>query len=471
MAIPASSPPNHSSSTTTLHTTTTMSLNYHCYYYPTKSSLQIFNTLSSSNNHNNMPSSSKQLGSKPSSSSPPGHHVVPLALATYAHYDIEAARVAVESAFEMESLWAYRKQSEKDDLDYYDAVDDLERNWGNGGVLIRRKRRRKRRKETNMGNSGNDEKVVTDMLILKPENSSGQYLSPQQEADYTFCLKEEARIEAVRKRIEEATRSEVTLSQWAKAAGLSRNTLDKILCNGREARDRITRCYRRLVISLASGYQGRGFSLQDLVQEGNLGLIHGAKKFNPEKGYKLSTYVYWWIKQSMSRAVAKKSRLTRLPGSISELVPKICEANAVLSQKLRKLPTCDEIAKLINKNSLTVALTLERNREPISLDQAMSASNMSLQEIVPGPDELTPDTMVEKQFIKKDLDKLLKGLSERERSIIRLYYGLNGHTPLSFEDIGRRLKLSRERVRQISCGALKKLRENSMLNDLKVYIA
>lgn len=160
----------------------------------------------------------------------------------------------------------------------------------------------------------------------------------------------------MKKKAENKNGRELTLSQWAKAAGMSRISLDKILCNGRESRERIIRCYRRLVICIATSYQGRGLSMQDLIQvllllllfpntplwimiscnfilffswqfsllffqiilvlitqEGNLGLIRGAKKFNPQKGYKLSTYVYWWIRQAISRAIAKKSKITRLP--------------------------------------------------------------------------------------------------------------------------------------------------------------
>ncbi|KAL3537498.1 hypothetical protein ACH5RR_000864 [Cinchona calisaya] len=443
MAITVCSSANHSS------TLPTISLSYH---HPTKSYRQVFNTLHfpaciSSSNH--------------ASKSVP--EVAAFAISTEALTRTidadEAARAAVASAFEMDSFLEFRESGNDD---------DEERSWGNK-VLNRRKRRRKRRKAVSE-NLENDK--VLQSVPLKPANSSGQcYLTPKQEAEYSFCLKEESKVEAVRKRIEETSEDKVTLAQWAKAAGMSKITLDTILFNGREAQERITRCYRRLVISVASSYQGRGLSLQDLIQEGNLGLLHGAKRFNPDKGNKLSTYVYWWIRQAITRAIAKKSRITRLPGSISELVPKICEANAVLSRRLRKLPTCQEIAKAVKKDMLTVGLALARNREPISIDQAISAGvSMSLQQILPGPDETTPEAMVKKQFMKRDLEIFLKGLCDREMNILRLYYGLNGDTPQSFEEIGRHLKLSRERVRQISCTALSKLRETSMVNDLKVYV-
>ncbi|XP_027113841.2 RNA polymerase sigma factor sigD, chloroplastic-like [Coffea arabica] len=442
MAISGCSSTNHSS------TLPTISFSY---YSPTKSCHQVFNNLQLPPSHSSSKHALKSTPEVTFATSTATHEGVTLTIDA-----AKAARAAVASAFEIENFLDFRERKK----------DDEEKSWRNG-VLMRRKRRRKRRKA--FSESVENEKVIMNVAI-KPTNS-GQYLTPKQEAEYTLCLKEEARVEAVRKRIEETSENEVTLAQWAKAAGMSKNSLDKVLCDGREAQERITRCYRRLVISVASSYQGKGLSLQDLIQEGNLGLLHGAKKFNPEKGYKLSTYVYWWIRQAITKAIAKKSKITRLPGSVSELVPRICEANAVLSRRLRKLPTCQEIAEAVKRDMLTVWLALERNREPISLDQPIVAgASMSLQEIVAGPDETTPEAIVKKQFMKRDIEKLLKGLCDREVNILRLYYGLNGNTPQSFEEIGRHLELSRERVRQISCTALTKLRQTSMVNDLITYI-
>ncbi|KAJ0037967.1 hypothetical protein Pint_23911 [Pistacia integerrima] len=284
-------------------------------------------------------------------------------------------------------------------------------------------------------------------------NKKSWYLSRKEEAE--FCL---------------------NLKELAKATGKKRRQVDKILCKERESQERITRSYRRLVASIAAGYQGKGLSLQDLVQEGSIGLLRGAKRFDPERGNKLSTYVYWWIKQAMIRAIANKSRIIRLPLVLCREACvrrwlKIAEANSVLTRRLRRLPTHSEIAEMLDINVSTVRLAFERIRYPISLDRAVSDRGcMTLQDIMPGPDETMPEKMVEKQLMKQELDDLLKTLTEREEQILRLYYGLNGDTPLSCEQIGKVLKLSRERVRQISGIALTKLQQTDNLNNLKVYI-
>ncbi|KAG8386163.1 hypothetical protein BUALT_Bualt03G0120500 [Buddleja alternifolia] len=185
---------------------------------------------------------------------------------------------------------------------------------------------------------------------------------------------ERARIEGVRIKLEAETGGhKLSSTQWAKAAGISTRNLDKILCNGRESEERITSCYHRLVVSVASSYQGKGLSLQDLTHEGSIGLLRGAIKFNPERGYKLSTYAYWWIRQSITRALAKKSKIIRLPGSVTEVVPRICEANDGLSRRLRRFSTYDEIAEAINVETSVVGLATQRNRSPISLDQDITS--------------------------------------------------------------------------------------------------
>ncbi|CAJ1958887.1 unnamed protein product [Sphenostylis stenocarpa] len=248
-------------------------------------------------------------------------------------------------------------------------------------------------------------------------------------------------------------------------------SLDKALCNARETRERLAHDYRGLVISIAAGYQGKGLSLQDLIQEGTIGLLRGAEKFEPERGYKLSTYIYWWIKQAMIKAVARKSKLVRLPGGKCEMVAKVAQANNMLSTRLRRKPTYDETARVLNVNASTIRLVSENSRPPISLDKVVTdRGHMTLQEIIPGPEDLTPEKMVKRQLIKHEVMKLLNTLSKREAEILTLYYGLNGETPRSFKEIGGMMKLSRERIRQINGIALSKLRQTSVIDHLKFYL-
>lgn len=248
-------------------------------------------------------------------------------------------------------------------------------------------------------------------------------------------------------------------------------SLDKALCNARESKERLANDYRGLVTSIAAGYLGKGLSLQDLIQEGTVGLLRGAEKFEPERGYKLSTYVYWWIKQAMIKAIARKSRLVRLPSGKSEMVAKVAQANNILSSRLRRKPTYDETAEVLNVKASTIRLVSEKSRKPISLDKVVTdCGHMTLQEIIPGPEDMTPEKMVKRQLMKQEVMKLLNTLSKREAEILTLYYGLNGETPLTFKEIGGMMQLSRERIRQINGIALSKLRQTSIIDNLKFYL-
>ncbi|XP_052726897.1 RNA polymerase sigma factor sigD, chloroplastic isoform X2 [Vigna angularis] len=248
-------------------------------------------------------------------------------------------------------------------------------------------------------------------------------------------------------------------------------SLDKALCNERQTKERLAHDYRGLVTSIAAGYQGKGLSLQDLIQEGTIGLLRGAEKFEPERGYKLSTYVYWWIKQAIIKAVARKSRLVRLPGGKCEMVAKVAQANNILSTRLKRKPTYDETAKVLNVKASTIRLVSEKSRAPISLDKVVTdCGHMTLQEIIAGPEDMTPEKMVKKLLMKEEVMDLLNTLSKREAEIVTLHYGLNGDTPRSFKEIGGMMQLSRERIRQINGIALSKLRQTSNIDDLKFYL-
>ncbi|KAG8391193.1 hypothetical protein BUALT_Bualt01G0162200 [Buddleja alternifolia] len=361
----------------------------------------------------------------------------------------------------------------KTTLDRMESESDVKREYYRcNEVTLSRKRRRRRRKIRSTLECVVDEEKDDRVLFVDKKAGKSRFMTSKEEAKFSWYLKERARIEGVRIKLEaEIGGHKLSSIQWAKAAGISTHNLDKILCNGRESEERITSCYHRLVVSVASSYQGKGLSLQDLTQEGSIGLLRGAIKFNPERGYKLSTYAYWWIRQSITRALAKKSKIIRLPGSVTELVPRICEANDGLSRRLRRFPTYDEIAEAINVETSIVRLATQRNRSPISLDQAITGRGcMSLQAIIPGPAEITPEAMVMKDMLKPEIGKLLNPLCDREANILRLHYGLNGDTPRSFEEIGRLFKLSRERVRQINSTALSKLRQTRGVDDLKYFL-
>ncbi|XP_026423532.1 RNA polymerase sigma factor sigD, chloroplastic-like isoform X2 [Papaver somniferum] len=344
-------------------------------------------------------------------------------------------------------------------------------------VVVREKtdssryRRRKRRKGVNFFEVDMRNEYLEKSRSSR--SSSSNYLTTKEEAEFSMDLKEGARLEAARNKLcADTGKEEPTISEWAEAVGMKRSSLERAILRISQSRNRITLSYRRLVISIATAYQGRGLSLQDLVQEGSIGLLRGAERFDPGKGFKLSTYVYWWIKQAIIRAIEQKSRTIRLPGSMCEMVAKIAKTNTALTSKLGRWPTYEEIADTAGIDVSVIRLASQSNRTPISLDQTPPTLHgcVTLKEIIPGPDETRPETMVRRQQMKQNLHELLKTtLTEREEFVLYLHFGPNGETPKSCDEIGRVLHLSRERVRQIRGFALAKLRDASATDNLGVY--
>nr|AKC88703.1 sigma factor [California macrophylla] len=337
---------------------------------------------------------------------------------------------------------------------------ELERN-GFDGLDARRKRRRKRRK-------GWEEKENVEVPLIIGSVRSG-HLTRKQEAQFCMCLKEGARLEAERRKIAASLEHEPSLEQLARAMGMKRRSIHNILRNTRESQKSLIRAYQGLIFSIANSYQGKGLSLQDLVQEGSIGLLRGAERFDPKRGCKLSTYVYWWIRQAITRAIANR-RPIRLPGKVRNLLAKIVEAKETLSSRLRRLPSHDEVAELLDVPVFTVKLVWAKSRPPTSLDHVIMTERgrVKLQDIVSDPYEITPEEMVNKHLIKEELEKVLGTLSTRESRILRLRYGLDGLTPKSCDEIGCILNLSRERIRQISIEALMKLQQSSLVDNLKM---
>ncbi|XP_057458999.1 RNA polymerase sigma factor sigD, chloroplastic [Lotus japonicus] len=362
---------------------------------------------------------------------------------------VEAAREAVSAAAELGKEWHLR---ESDDV-------------MSVGIDTRRKRRRKKRKSLGCMEEENQNICLRQSPSVKSGTSG--FLSSKEEAELCLSLKEGARIEVANLRITEHEGNPAIPKRFSHG----NTNLNKVLSNTRDLRAKLARDYRALVASIAIGYQGNGLTLQDLIQEGTIGLLRGAEKFDPNRGCKLSTYVYWWIKQAIIKAVTKKSRLIRLPGAKGAMVAKVAEANSVLRRTLKRRPTYHEMAEMLNENVSTVRLVSEKSRPPISIDKAVTDyGNLTLQDILPGPVEMIPEKMVERQLVKQGVVKLLNTLNKREAEIVSLYFGLNGYTPRSFEEIGKLLKLSRERVRQIHGVALSKLQQTALVDSLKFYV-
>ncbi len=241
----------------------------------------------------------------------------------------------------------------------------------------------------------------------------------------------------------------------------------------RQALEKLTKANLRFVVSVAKQYQNKGLPLSDLINEGNLGLIKAAQKFDETRGFKFISYAVWWIKQSIMQAIADQSRMVRIPLNRVAALTKIGKAFGTLEQEYEREPSAEEIASELDMDVDEVDYALKIAGRTVSMDAPLKQGDdnkNSLLDIMSNEQESTPDNELMKQSLRYEIERSLSTLSDREAEVIKLYFGINRENSQTLEEIGERLNLTRERVRQIKEKALLRLRHSSRSKNLKVYL-
>lgn len=237
------------------------------------------------------------------------------------------------------------------------------------------------------------------------------------------------------------------------------------------ALEKLIKANLRFVVSVSKQYQNQGLSLPDLINEGNLGLIKAAKRFDETRGFKFISYAVWWIRQSILQALAEQARIVRLPLNKIGSINKINKALAELEQKFEREPSIDEISSAIEIAPKDIKEAMKSAGRHVSMDAPLTdGEDGDMYEVLLSKDNPSPDGTLLNDSLRKEIERALSSLTEREAAIIRLYFGLNGKHPYTLEEIGEEFNLTRERVRQIKEKAIKRLKQTTRSKILKTYL-
>jgi len=237
------------------------------------------------------------------------------------------------------------------------------------------------------------------------------------------------------------------------------------------ALEKLTKANLRFVVSVSKQYQNQGLSLPDLINEGNLGLIKAAQRFDETRGFKFISYAVWWIRQSILQALAEQSRIVRLPLNKIGSINKINKTYAKLEQEYEREPNAEEIAEVLDITEAEVKESMKNAGRHVSMDAPLiQDEDNNMYDVLKSDEVVTPETELLYESLRKEIDRAISTLTQREQDVVRLYFGLNGGHPMTLEEIGEKFDLTRERVRQIKEKAIRRLKHTSRSKILKSYL-
>ena len=287
----------------------------------------------------------------------------------------------------------------------------------------------------------------------------------------TALLTAEQEVELA-KRIEAGLYAGRLLAEKQNLSPAKQRDYKTLAIDGKAAKAHLLEANLRLVVSVAKRYTGHGMTFLDLIQEGNVGLIRAVEKFDYTKGFKFSTYATWWIRQAITRAMADSGRTIRLPVHLAEQVNKVVRTRRRMHQELEREPTAEELGLELDLPEARITELLEYSRDLVSLDQTVGTDEESrLGDFIEDADAAVAEDAVAFQMMKGDVRNVLETLEDRERDVVILRFGLDGHQPRTLEQIGKQFGLSRERVRQIERETMAKLRDPQRADALRDYLA